>query len=169
MDFLKKIGHFFQHVATDIDHAIVFTLRLLGSIFTGTELRTAMSYVVKAGEMYVENAAAGLVSQVVNPQRREWVTGELMLLPGMTESRARILTETAVQLVKNKTHDLIAAIDAHIEGHVATDETAAGLSDPAPVTTSAQETATTATDPTPVVPISDQMKASGFSGARKTV
>lgn len=117
------IGRFFSKV----DHVFMVAMKFIASFINGTEVKQAIDLALKADEQYVVNEAEGLTDKVVNVQRREWVTGELMLL-GFGENKARMLTETAVAAIKNKVHHVISELEDVVNAHVAKDEKDAGLS-----------------------------------------
>ncbi len=127
MNVFSDVGHAIVGFFKKVDHVLMLAMKFLGAFINGTEIKQAVDFVVKAGEMYVEKAAEGITDTIVNPQRREWVVGSLMNL-GVSESKARVLTEMAVVLVKNNVHKVINGVEEFINGHVAADEAAAGVS-----------------------------------------
>lgn len=129
MNVFSDVGHAVVGFFKKVDHALMLAFKFLGSFINGTELKTAIDYVVKAGEMYVEKKAEGITDAFVNTQRREWVVGTLINL-GFSESKARLLTEAAVVLVKNNVHKVIAGVENFINSHIAADESAAGVDQP---------------------------------------
>lgn len=60
-------------------------------------------------ERAIELAKAAAVQIGENDARREWVIAELMKIPGMTDSTARLLVELAVKHLKADAHDTAAA------------------------------------------------------------
>lgn len=130
MNVFSDVGHAVVGFFKKVDHALMLAMKFLGAFINGTEIKQAIDYVVQAGEMYVENEAAGITDKIVNPQRREWVVGMLMNL-GISESKARVLTENAVVLVKNDVHKVIGSVEDFINGHIAADEQQAGVTDQA--------------------------------------
>lgn len=116
------IGRFFQK----IDHAFMVFMKFFASFINGTEVKQAIDFVVKAGETYVEKEAEGITQAMANTQRREWVVGSLMNL-GIPESKARVLTETAVVAVKNGIHHVIADLENLVNAHISKQEADAGL------------------------------------------
>lgn len=135
MNVFSDVGHAIVGFFKKVDHALMLAMKFLGAFINGTEIKQAVDFVVQAAEMYVENKAEGITDKIVNPQRREWVVGMLMNL-GVSESKARVLTEMAVVLVKNNVHKVITGVEDFINGHIATDEKDAGVSGstPAPPT-----------------------------------
>lgn len=78
LDFLKNIGHYLGR-----------TFGIIKKIVPEQILERAIVLAKEAAFKYTENAL-----------RREWVVEELMKIPGMNESRARLLVELAVQHLK---------------------------------------------------------------------
>ncbi len=129
MNVFSDVGHAIVGFFKKVDHALMLAMKFLGAFINGTEIKQAIDFVVQAGEMYVEKKAEGITDTIVNPQRREWVVGSLMNL-GISESKARVLTEMAVSLVKNNVHKVIAGVEDFVNSHIAADEKAAGETDP---------------------------------------
>lgn len=93
-------------------------IHFLDAIFTGQEVQAAIGCVTTAATMYVDQQ----ITASASTDRREWVVGELVkFVPGMTESRARVLTETVVGLAKKEVDGLL----AHLSQHYATAATPA--------------------------------------------
>ena|ERR1051326_7589533 len=111
--FFAKIGHLFEQ----LDHEAIMFIHFLDAIFTGQEVQAAIGYVTTAATMYVDQQIAA----AANTDRREWVVGELVkFVPGMSESRARVLTETVVGLAKKEVDGLLTHLSQHYENAAVT-------------------------------------------------
>ncbi len=78
LDFLRGIGHF-----------VARTFGIIRKIVPEEWLVKAIGLAQQAADKFVDNAA-----------KRQWVVGELMKIPGMSESTARLLVELAVKHLK---------------------------------------------------------------------
>lgn len=78
MDFLKSVGHIFQNIFT-----------IIKKVVPEPVLELAIAKAQEAATKFVDNA-----------DRRAWAIGELMKVPGVSESVARLAVELAVQHIK---------------------------------------------------------------------
>lgn len=78
MDFLHSVGHLFQNIFSIIKKVVPEQIL----------------------ELAIEKARVAADQFVDNSQRREWVIAELLHVPGVSESVARLAVELAVQHLK---------------------------------------------------------------------